>query len=316
MKDLVDPGEAWLLVDDRNRADGDRDVGDRECAARSLPRHDDLREAARDAVLRRVLRERCARTHPAVRKDAGLRVAEARRRLDAPELHPVARLADLLADDLDAIPRHDPADTGVGTHCSVWRAEVRRERRQRRGAVEAPDLVDRVVPELEQPDRVRVLAELLAEEERRLAAGGPVDPVDRLRRDLVHPLGEDVQAAGGVDLGRQRPRRHAAGGDDGDREPDCARADERQRAARSATETSAVATSARSTSVGIPDEVAVREVADREARSLEVRVLVEPQLCVQDEEQRHERSRRRAPTGLASGRESTAAVAANTIGTR
>ena len=55
-----------------------------------------------------------ARAHPAVRIDAGLRVPEAGRRLDPPELHPAARLADLLADDLDAVAGHDPAHAWVG----------------------------------------------------------------------------------------------------------------------------------------------------------------------------------------------------------
>ena len=140
------------------------------------------------------------------------------------------------------------------------------------------------------------LPSLLAEEERRLAPGRLVDPVAGLRRRLVEPLREEIQASGRIDLGRQRPGRHTAGGDDGDREPGTAGADERARDEERDRDDRRE--DERALDVGrVPGEVPVRELADREARRLEVGVLVEPQLGADDEEQSDEEAgdeRRRA----------------------
>ncbi len=115
----------------------------------------------------------------------------------------------------------------------------------------------------------------------------------------MQPLGEEVEAARRIDLGRQCPGRYAAGGGDGDREPCRARSDEG--AGHQERDRDECRHDEGALDVGrVPGEVPVREAAQRQAGSLEVRVLVEPQLRADDEEERHQEAgyeRRRACQG-------------------
>ena len=161
--------------------------------------NDDPREPARHPFVRRVLGVGRMLAHPAVGGDAVLGVAEPGRRSDVEERHPAVRLSHALADDLDAVPVTTHSTPGFGAIVPSGAPRSGESDGSGRRPVEAPDLVDRAVPELEQPDRVRVV-DVLPEVERRLPSRRPVDPVDRLRRAAVQTLREEVESAGGVDL--------------------------------------------------------------------------------------------------------------------
>ena len=96
-------------------------------AARALTREQDAGEAARNALIRGVLGEARVGAHPAVCRDAVLRVPKPDRRLDVEERHAPMRLADPFADNLDAVPCHDPIHPGIGTEGPVWSTEIGRE---------------------------------------------------------------------------------------------------------------------------------------------------------------------------------------------
>src|SRR5438128_567668 len=127
-------------------------------------------------------------------------------------------LRDLLPDDLDSTLLIDVGISRIVEQCPVRLARVWRQERTMplRGAVEAPDGLDRPVPELEQPLAVLVL-HLLADVERRRSAGVIVDP-RRRPPDVVQET-----AGGTVRGGREGQFPREVPGDDrradGDRDP-------------------------------------------------------------------------------------------------
>ena len=132
---------------DGDGADPDGDVRRRDAAAAgALPRDDDLREAARDAVLGRVLRERRA-ARPSSRPGR-CRSASSRkpgRRLPTPESCIPPRGSPTFSPTTSTpLPVTTQLDAGVGAHRPV---RLRRGSGESDGsgarAVEAPDLVDR-----------------------------------------------------------------------------------------------------------------------------------------------------------------------------
>ncbi len=184
-------------------------------------------------------------------------------------------------------------DPGIGAESAVRSAEVGRERRARARCRRGSR------PCRSSSSRTRAgrsgCASLICWP--RYIAGSP--PVARstqstgLRRASVQSLCEQVQAARRVDLGRERPRGHRTRGHDGDHETGCARPE--QRARRENRDRHERHDDERALDVvGVPREVPVRQGADGQARSLEVRVLVEPELGVQDERKRDDEAHGRA----------------------
>ena len=103
----------------------------------------------------------------------------------------VRRLPRGHTDEIDPGVGDDVLDSGHRRDSSVQREQVGREGRAGplRRSVEAPDVVERLVPELEQPEPVRV-GDLLAEVHRGPAVVGLVEPVERARVVLQQLVGE------------------------------------------------------------------------------------------------------------------------------
>ena len=139
----------------------------------------------------------------------------------------VRAAVDDLADQVDAVRRDHVRQERVGAQPAVAGGQVGRRRQARAGraAVEGPDVLDRAVPELEQPD-AHVLArrQVLAHERRAGAVRLPVDEVGRrgeVREQRPRPGGRALR---GGDLPRQHPRDRQRGHDDEQRSQPARRA--------------------------------------------------------------------------------------------
>ena len=230
--------------------------------------------------------------HPAVGGDAGLRLAQPHRLSAEPvELHSANR-RQLRCCDRDAAHAHPVLGIEVVRRkCPVGVVEVRRRglTRPRSAAVDPHEVLDRSVPELELPDRIRVV-HALSDECRSLASGDRVDPARRQRQHGVLLVGCVPLAVGGVDLGRQRPAerggsdRHCESGSragranevQGEEQEAGGECDEDERGLDR---------------LGRPLRDPVREGSDREAVRLVVRIAVERIRSRGDEVEREHRRR-------------------------
>ena len=234
---------------------------------------------------------------PCVQPSAAMPVRFARRRI-GPSSRTRRRVrgvvaGDLGADDLDAVRREDVVGLGIGPERAVDVLQVGGERVAGAGprAVDAPDLLDRPVPELRRRDAERVVAQPLAEQDDGAVPGGAVDPVVRLGEVRLDACAEVVLADRGVDLGGHVPGEHRDRDPDGQRDAERrrpeARADGEERGRREQDDHR----DDELDPVERPCELAVREREDREPVGLVVREVVEPAV---DRDPEHHREHRRA----------------------